>query len=783
MQKKRIGNSAAAILIGSILLLQPITADAANTTSQINQTSNENVNETTNQTSSEKMNQIMNPTSNENRNQATNEMSNENVNRTVSNGKITEESMETNSEVAGNAESTDNTEHMFLHTETFSKDYSMSGLFSECTEYFQAENWNINAAEFVMIYNVTQLKDKDISDFTVSLNGEPFYSGRFNENTNGEESLTLPLPSDKIKDGINELKVESYIRTRDSLPCVDDVSKANWFNISEDSAIHISYTPNKSAESIADVYSKMTSIYATENKKSAVIIPNSVTDTAITAAANILTGISKNARAAYENLELVTSDEAFGEANARGLDYGIFVGEYDFLPEIIKSQVPDIIKKEMAQNGAAMFLLQVSDMQTLVLTGTEEELIAKGAAMFGNADYMNQMTEAVHLITEEENPIMEKEAPLEYATLTEEGGYVNGTFRQTFSFTQSAYANKMLSPASQIYLKMRYAKNLDFNRSLMTVYINDVPIGSHRLSEEYAEGDEAEFFVPADLKISGDFQIKVAFDLELEDLWCTLRQGETPWAYVSPESMMKIVLADSVPLLLEHYPAPFLKTKSMDNVLIALPETPSKEELSAMRKICLTLGRFEQNNSGKLTVKQNADIEDCKSRNVIVIGTFESNELIKESNKRLYFRFNDDGTELLTNEKKRITQEAGKEMGSIQLLESPFEEEDKGMLFVTGPTQKAVGEAAEYLANEDMLWKLKGDGSVITDGEIQNYQFKETQDGRLKTAEEIVKRDDVLHLLVSSLLVAGVLIIGLIFILVKHLRGRKAKKKGGKKNA
>lgn len=663
-------------------------------------------------------------------------------------------------------------EEVFVHTETFVENHSMNSLFSQCTEYFQAEDWRIRDAQLLMIYNVTQLNDKDISDFTISLNGEPFYSGRFQEVGGEKQTLELALPVRLIKDGVNELKIESYVRTQDSLPCVDDVSKANWFNVFKESAVNISYTQDKTVNNISDIYSKITGIYAMENQKAALIIPDAATDVAMSAAANILTGISKNAKADYENLQLVTVDSVFQGGGIEKLDWGIYVGEWDFIPEQVKNAVSQQAKKEVQEGGTILDLISWQNKKLLILTGADEKNLEKGAKMFGNADYMKQMTDTFHILTEEENPLMEKKEPLEYSELTEDGVYADGAFRQTFSFAQSAYANKTLSPSSQIYLKMRYSKNIDFDRSLMTVYVNDVPIGSHKLSEEKADGDEAEFYIPADMKVSGDFTVKAAFDLEIEDLWCTLRQGETPWAYVSPESMMKVVVADEVPLLFQHYPAPFLKTKSMDEVLIALPEKPSVEDIRVLQGICLTLGRFLEDNTGNLTVKQGADMQDCRGKNVIVIGTYDKNSLIKENNKNLYFKFSEDGNALLTNEKKRITEEAGEHMGTLQLIESPFGEENRGMLFVTGPTPEAVETAAEYLSDTGKLWQLTGDGCVVNGEELDTYQFKENPDNRMTTAKALIEREDVLRLLVISMAVAIVLILGLIFILVKHVRRR-----------
>jgi hypothetical protein len=106
----------------------------------------------------------------------------------------------------------------------------------------------------------------------------------------------------------------------------------------------------------------------------------------------------------------------------------------------------------------------------------------------------------------------------------------------------------------------------------MTVSIGGIPIGSKKLTKEYADGDTATFTLPPDLDVSGNFAVTVSFDLEIKDLQCTPRQDETPWAYISPESMMRVNTKDRTDLLFENYPFPFLKDGSFNQIAVVLPE-------------------------------------------------------------------------------------------------------------------------------------------------------------------------------------------------------------------
>ncbi|MDO4273958.1 MAG: cellulose biosynthesis cyclic di-GMP-binding regulatory protein BcsB [Eubacteriales bacterium] len=662
----------------------------------------------------------------------------------------------------------------FVHTETFSETHSMTGLFSECTEYFSSGNWDIQDSVLHIVYNVTQLRDDHISDFTVSLNGEPFYSQRVTDSKGEMQTSEITIPKEKIKEGVNELKVESYIRTYESMPCADDVSKANWLNISEDSSVSISYIPKVQTGSIANVYEQLTAIDALENVHSALFLPENPTDSELTAAAEIMTGISQNASIDYQNFCL----ERGTAIQEEDYHYGIYVGELYQLPGDIYDALSEDGRKA-ASEGAVLAYAKVYGKDLLVLTGSDTELLKKGGVMLGNPDYMDQMTGTSHPVEEGETVNMELSEQEEYLPLTDSGAYINGAFRQSVSFSVASSANKTLSSSSSVYLKVRYSENLDFERSLLTVYVNDIPVGSHKLSKEKANGDEAEFYIPADLEINGDFIVKAAFDLEIEDVWCTLRQEDNPWAYVSEESMMKMVLADDIPLLFDNYPAPFVKNGSMNQVLAVLPEKPSAADLEVLRGVCLTLGRYQKNNSGSIAVAQGAQAGDLKDRNLIVIGTWNENPLVAENNEKLYFKFDQEGI-LLSNSKMQITREAGSIMGTAQLLPSPYSS-DKAALFITGASENGMLSAAKYLSDTDELWKISGDGYVSDTDNMSAYQFTKNKKTVIDTVDNLLDRKDVLMFVTASAVIMGVLLLGLIMVIVKHLRTSSRRKRRQRK--
>lgn len=81
---------------------------------------------------------------------------------------------------------------------------------------------------------------------------------------------------------------------------------------------------------------------------------------------------------------------------------------------------------------------------------------------------------------------------------------------------------------SRVHLHFKYAENLDFDSSLVTVYANDKPIGSKKLTAARANGDELNLEFPKNLEIADSFVLKVAFDLNVKSPE-VLRNGQTPW--------------------------------------------------------------------------------------------------------------------------------------------------------------------------------------------------------------------------------------------------------------
>lgn len=512
-------------------------------------------------------------------------------------------------------------------------------------------------------------------------------------------------------------------------------------------------------------YTQFTSIDALENRQSAVVIRPNAGNAELTAAALILSGVSGQAQMFYDNIALETAD---GESGLYTGKYRLYVCTYAELPPGLKNAL-SAEKQQAAQNNALLALIKgKGGSNILLLTGSDDAALINAARLIGNAAFVTQLHKTWKSVTAAEDVLMEKQGTQQYIPLAGSGTYVKGAFRQSASFYIRFPENRLLAYSSQISLSMRYSENLDFDRSLVTVYINDEPIGSKKLEKDKAQGDTVVLDIPSDLNVSGNFSVRVAFDLEIKDLWCTLRQDETPWAWVSDESMLKLSTVSADALIFQYYPSPFIKDGSFSDVAVVLPNEPGPADLEAMRQILLTFGRYLTDNTGTLRVERASETADFKGANVISIGRYKNNSIAQQFNDKLYFRFSPEGTTLLSNEKMRIDPSYGASLGTVQLLHAPYGEEKRALMVVSGISDDAMLQGAAYIGSMDNLSKIYGDG-FVTDGEgVYPFRFKADNAQQQTGLSQLLTRSDLRTVAGAAGLVVLLALTALLFLWRKY---------------
>ncbi|MDD4076155.1 MAG: cellulose biosynthesis cyclic di-GMP-binding regulatory protein BcsB [Eubacteriales bacterium] len=650
----------------------------------------------------------------------------------------------------------------------FSAEHNLTGLFSSFSESFHIGTWEVHEAELTLCFSPTPLARLEVSDFTLSLNDVRFYSARLPESTGQIFEVKIPVPAYLFNEGLNVLRMETYIRTNDGDPCEEDISDASWMTVLKDSSLTIRYTPVAQIQSVADCYRQFTSIDALDNELSAVCLPTAASNMELTAAGYILTGVAANATIDYNSIQLLEADSVDA---LRGMKYVFYVAEYARLLPQLASRLSEE-QKQAAREGGVIALVELApDCHVLVVTAEDPAALLNSARLFGNAAYMGQNLFTWRKVSATEDVTFDWSTETPLYAFTDTGTYLHGPFRQSMDYYIVNGADQMLSAGSEVSLQFRYSENLDFTRSLLTAYINDIPIGSTRLSRERAGGDMVRFDIPADIDVTGNFVLRVAFDLEIQDLICTIRMDNMPWAFVSPDSYVKIVSEPSPYLLFDYYPAPFVNNGVLNDLAVVIPDEPSETDLSVFADVLLTFGRYQKDNSGSLVVYHSAALGDISQKNVVSIGALSKNFIAQQINDRLYFRFSPGGTTLLSNEKMQIEPNYGALLGTGQILYSPYSGENDALLLITGTTDETIAKAATYLGDVDHVWQIAGD-AFVTDGEtVAYYRFKEDNSKTRSLWEQFKARKDLLVLTGIGLVIVVAMAITSIVLVARKKRG------------
>lgn len=655
----------------------------------------------------------------------------------------------------------------YISTTTFGSDSYMTGLFSDVTKGFSVGAWDVLDARFTLSFSTTQLVSETLSNITISINGVRFYSETVPVTDGLRRTLTVKIPVEHIVKGYNVIRIEGYIRTYNGLPCVDDVTSANWMNIFKESSIEVSYTPAALCQTIDEFYTCFTSIDALENSQSAVAVSTGFDDDELAAAFTVLAGVSSKATKDYQNIDLLAADSMM---YLKGKKYVIYIAESGNLPAEIKTAVE--AGGGVGASGATLMLIP-GETNVLVVTAPDGAGLDKAATALGNGTLMYQLKKSVKRISAEEDVLMRKEGVEQYTQLTTTGTYMSGPFRQKTDYYIDFANNRQLSYGSELELHYRYSENLDFSRSLVSVYINGVPIGSQKLSEANAADDVLVLDIPTDIDVTGSFTLTVAFDLGIADLWCTLRQEETPWAYVSSESTLKLNSVEAPYYLFDNYPYPFISSGEFNNTVVILPDSNNDIDLTLMGNFMLTLGQYLKYNTGELSVARASEPGDLQDKNVIAVGTPSNNAVIKALNGDLFFQFNDDGVGIRSNEKLLLDPTYAASIATAQMIKSPYSTLRNAILVIASTNKSDLDYALDYFGDSSKVWALYGDGFVADSDEIFEYRFKEDNAQQEEETTTLAERTDVLNLIYVGAAVLIILAAATVFIVLRYRRKQK----------
>lgn len=602
---------------------------------------------------------------------------------------------------------------------------TLQGVFGANDYYFNVDRqWDVSRVTLHLDISQSQRIDTlGLSSLTIFLNGEPVKTVPLKDYMPEHSTLDYTFDNAKVKTGSNDVKVQAYRRIGD-LPCADDVSDANWLNIFADSGVNVEYTDKTPTMNLCDFP------YPFYRLKTGAALNTAVTisDTAGTEeTGDALELASYFGRLAGSN-DVTLTTVPLGALQDKTTDNIIYIGKKDSVPadwlklfpqwvDFSKGAGIGIVRSPYDQNHVMMMVLadQTSDLKRAV-------------KFLQNASLTQQVRTNFYLLTRDVD-VMTKDEPqtgrLSFTSLGYNGIYVYGPFRKTANLAFLLPKNRILDDQSSITLNFRYAANLDFKRSLVTVFVNNIPIGSKKLTAEKVNGDTMTLSIPKEARQGNYFNLKVAFDLEIEGEWCTFRQQDMPWAYVQGESVLYLPTTQVLANLFENFPNPFISNNMWNNTAFVFPEKPAATELDEAGTVAVMMGHDLRSNHGDVNaVIGSLNSEALKTANLVAIGTPSRQDVIRRNNASLFFQYDGDFAYFVSNAKKELLKDYSKTLSAFELLQSPYNRTN-AMLVLTAPDGSNLKNAIDALFQPSKFAKLIGDGSLVDQSGIpMNYRFK-----------------------------------------------------------
>lgn len=632
-----------------------------------------------------------------------------------------------------------------IKTYKYENDIKMNGVISSNDKFFNIqENWNIKNAKVNLVFTKSELLDVDYSTITVFVNDTPVKSQKLSGKKEYKKTTEIDIPIDLLQDGYNKVSVKAYKTISDKV-CRDDSNTANWLVIHEESNISIKYNYAKNSNLISNYTDTYFNLDNGGNLNTTLLVSNDYT-TSDLSAGMILSG-DIGSKLKYENINFdFTLYKDFENEN----NNVIFVGNENNTPADILKLLNKNEKNNLDENCVIKQANSIfnKNKKMLLIISNNDELLKNAAKLLSSNSLISNLNKSTIIIDKNTNINDLDDEENTNRIYLEDLGYENilmkGPFSQEVIININSPKDQVVTNSSKLKFNIRYAENLDFERSLATVYVNDVPIGSKKLSKEKSNDDILEFDFPDEVAGKNYYQIKVVFNLELLDLQCVTRDTDNPWAYISSkDSFIEFDYNDNNELKFTNYPYPFVKDNAFNELKVVVPSKLTSKELTNTANIIAYIGREITSNKGDLSVVSENEIsKDDKNSNLLVIGTPSNNSLIKDMNGSLNLKFNKDYSGYEANEKIKFVGDFSSQIASMQLIKSPYNK-DKNAMVISAINSKYLNLVTPYLSSLEITKSLKGDTIVLGENsymEELSYNIKEESEEKVSNNKGITKQ-------------------------------------------
>ena len=655
-------------------------------------------------------------------------------------------------------------------------DIRMEGVMGSHTIFVSIdEHWELKDSAFIEVFYTTSvISEYDFSTMTVYVNNNPIESFWINDKIPGTKKLTIDLPIKYLNEGFNNVSFVSYHRLTDNI-CEDDANQANWILLGKETRVHIEYEELPDNDNLLDFPYPFIKTSRDLPIDFIMMLPDTPRDIDIEASLMFSTYVGKVNRFSNVNYHVKSYSEAPKELNNL-----IWISSSDAIPSTLKNEFTEsdlnrlktdalIRKAPSPYNENKKILCIVSDdpdrLIDAVTALTDQVLVDQ---MDNNTQWFTEDTVISEKVIEESDYIDLKSL-----------GYGNILFQGRKRGSASAFIDIpptwVVTDDAKILVKFRYSDILDFEKSSMSIYINNIPVGSKGFNEDFVQDDTIVLPIPEDVRQDQTYEVRFDMSLITVNEDCESASFDRNlWGFISNETVLYLPHEERDIYSFERYPAPFVKNSRMNDLLIVLPDEIDFEAIQYASEILSLVGR-DLTSIESLKIAHGSDFTETDyDNNIIAIGAWTDNAFIRKINSELNIKYAEDLKTFERTDKLELLDGFNDRVGTAQLIYSPFQE-GRMIMAITGTSKESIGFVSKYLSDLELFERLIGDtafvsgsGALRTDfiglarSEFETLESEQFSDGRDSDLERKLTSREIQQFVLTVVLVFIVVILSVI---------------------
>jgi hypothetical protein len=465
------------------------------------------------------------------------------------------------------------------------------------------------------------------------------------------------------------------------------------------------------------------------------VIPDQPSTAELQAALTVASGFS-NLTSGGLILDLTSLSQLTAEqANSTHL---IYIGNAASLPILEELEFPLPTsggKFVYDESGPEDGIIQMINSPTslphviLVVSGNTDAGTVKAAQALGTGLFLTPQFPNLSVVEEVQLSPIVTHTQLEGTTLAELG--YSGKVFETRGVDVAPYdfyipPGKTVTFDANFEMVFGHSALIDYESSGLSIFLNNVPIGSVRLDDTTAQKapNRVKIPIPSSLIVPGINLLEVIASLTPAD-YCTPPEMEGMWVNLWAESTFNLPLTDSTADLfakldLASYPTPLITDPILSDLAFVLPH----DDLATWRaaaQMASFLGERARGTLTALKVFYGDDVLEVerKNYNFVVIGTPDQLPVIGEINNFLPVPFEEESNTVPMEDTFQVTFRipTTSPLGYIELLASPWDQNNV-MLAILGSQPQGLGWAATSLTDATLRAELSGNFAVVNDRQI-----------------------------------------------------------------